>query len=75
MSRLFGIAGVQMAVVPWDAQATIGHLVANRQQGKQSSVIICSRTLCLFSVPTFPGIDQSNSRQSPNKKSLLSAQR
>jgi formamidase len=23
MSRLFGIAGVQMAVVPWDAQATI----------------------------------------------------
>lgn len=26
MSRLFGIAGVQMAVVPWDAQATVAKM-------------------------------------------------
>ena len=32
MTRLFGIAGVQMSVVPWDANATVNKIaqIANR---------------------------------------------
>jgi formamidase len=36
MTRVFGIAGVQMAVIPWDAEATVGKMAAVADQISQN---------------------------------------
>ena len=49
MTRLFGIAGVQMAVVPWDAEATVKKMDDTVHQiARRRTLIGVSRTLLVI---------------------------
>lgn len=63
MSRLFGIAGVQMSVVPWDAEATV------QKMGDVSSQVARSFpwvSMIIFHELVVPGLVQFVSTEAPD---------
>lgn len=63
MTRLFGIAGIQMSVVPWNAQATVDKMA---DVIKQISLNFPWVDLILFHELVVPGLVQFVSSDSPN---------
>jgi formamidase len=63
MTRLFGIAGIQMSVVPWDAQKTVDKMA---DVVKQISLNFPWVDLILFHELVVPGLVQFVSSDTPN---------
>ncbi len=63
MSRLFGIAGIQMAVVPWDAEATVAKMSDMVTQVSRSFPWV---NMFVFHELVVPGLVQFVTTEDPN---------
>lgn len=64
MSRLLGIVGVQMAVVPWDAEATVGKMTGTLHQ---LSLNFPWADMIIFHELAVSGLVQFYAQQAPNQ--------